>query len=78
MLTTYLKLLCVPAIWGATFIAGRIASANLPPATSGFIRFLFALAALFWRANIFARKPDFAYRGFEPGRDDVVCLCIFA
>jgi drug/metabolite transporter (DMT)-like permease len=46
MLTTYLKLLCVPAIWGATFIAGRIVSANLPPATSGFIRFLFALLAL--------------------------------
>ncbi len=46
MLRTYLKLFCVPAIWGATFIAGRIASANLPPTTSGFLRFVFALIAL--------------------------------
>jgi drug/metabolite transporter (DMT)-like permease len=46
MIKTYLKLFCVPAIWGATFIAGRIASANLPPTTSGFLRFVFALIAL--------------------------------
>ncbi|MGH6640293.1 MAG: DMT family transporter [Polaromonas sp.] len=42
----YLRLICVPAIWGGTFIAGRIVSASLPPATAGFIRFVFATLAL--------------------------------
>jgi drug/metabolite transporter (DMT)-like permease len=46
MLLTYAKLIAVPAIWGGTFIAGRIASAHLPPLTSGFIRFVFACIAL--------------------------------
>jgi drug/metabolite transporter (DMT)-like permease len=45
-LTLYLKLICVPAIWGGTFIAGRIASAHLLPTTSGAIRFMMALTAL--------------------------------
>jgi drug/metabolite transporter (DMT)-like permease len=42
----YLKLICVPAIWGGTFIAGRIASAHLLPTTSGALRFILALTAL--------------------------------
>jgi hypothetical protein len=46
MFAIYLKLTCVPILWGGTFIAGRIASAQLPPASAGFIRFVFALLAL--------------------------------
>jgi drug/metabolite transporter (DMT)-like permease len=42
----YLRLLCVPVLWGGTFIAGRLVSAQLPPATAGFVRFVFACAAL--------------------------------
>lgn len=46
LLGIYLRLSCVPVIWGATFIAGRIVSAHLPPATAAFIRFVFATLAL--------------------------------
>lgn len=46
LLGLYLRLTCVPAIWGGTFIAGRIVSAHLPPATAAFIRFVFATLAL--------------------------------
>ncbi|MEO8387789.1 DMT family transporter [Polaromonas sp.] len=42
----YLRLTCVPFLWGGTFIAGRVISAHLPPATAGFIRFVFATLAL--------------------------------
>ncbi|UUZ62412.1 DMT family transporter [Polaromonas sp. P1-6] len=46
LLGIYLRLSCVPVIWGATFIAGRIVSAHLPPATAAFVRFVFATLAL--------------------------------
>jgi drug/metabolite transporter (DMT)-like permease len=46
LLGIYLRLGCVPVLWGATFIAGRVISAHLPPATAGFIRFVFATLAL--------------------------------
>jgi drug/metabolite transporter (DMT)-like permease len=46
LLSLYARLICVPAIWGGTFIAGRIVSAQLPAATSALIRFMFALVAL--------------------------------
>ncbi|WP_366913633.1 DMT family transporter [Rhodoferax sp.] len=42
----YLRLTCVPAIWGGTFIAGRIVSAHLPAASAAFIRFVLASLAL--------------------------------
>jgi len=42
----YLRLTCVPVLWGGTFIAGRVISAQLPPATAGFVRFVFATLAL--------------------------------
>jgi drug/metabolite transporter (DMT)-like permease len=45
-LVLYLKLISVPAIWGGTFIAGRIASAHLMPTTSGTLRFMMAFVAL--------------------------------
>jgi drug/metabolite transporter (DMT)-like permease len=45
-LTLYLKTLSVPAIWGGTFIAGRIASAHLEPTSSGALRFIMAFVAL--------------------------------
>jgi drug/metabolite transporter (DMT)-like permease len=45
-LTLYLKTLSVPAIWGGTFIAGRIASAHLEPTSSGALRFTMAFVAL--------------------------------
>jgi drug/metabolite transporter (DMT)-like permease len=46
ILGLYLRLTCVPVLWGGTFIAGRVISAHLPPATAGFIRFVFATLAL--------------------------------
>lgn len=46
LLGIYLRLTCVPILWGGTFIAGRVISAHLPPATAGFIRFVFATLAL--------------------------------
>jgi drug/metabolite transporter (DMT)-like permease len=46
LLGLYLRLTCVPLLWGGTFIAGRVISAHLPPATAGFIRFVFASLAL--------------------------------
>jgi drug/metabolite transporter (DMT)-like permease len=46
LLGIYLKLGCVPVIWGGTFIAGRIVSAHVPPATAASIRFMFATLAL--------------------------------
>jgi len=42
----YLRLLCVPVLWGGTFIAGRVVSGQLPPATAGFVRYVFACLAL--------------------------------
>ena len=42
----YLRLLCVPVLWGGTFIAGRIVSGQLPPATAGFLRYVLACVAL--------------------------------
>jgi drug/metabolite transporter (DMT)-like permease len=41
-----MRLISVPAIWGGTFIAGRVVSAQLPAATSSFVRFVFASATL--------------------------------
>ncbi|MEA1939804.1 MAG: DMT family transporter [Candidatus Caldatribacteriota bacterium] len=38
----YIKLFLVALFFGSTFIAGRIMSANLPPFTSAFLRFLLA------------------------------------
>lgn len=46
LLGIYLRLTCVPMLWGGTFIAGRVISAHLPAATAGFIRFVFATLAL--------------------------------
>lgn len=46
LLGIYLKLSCVPVIWGGTFIAGRIVAAHLPPATAASIRYLLATLAL--------------------------------
>ncbi|MCC5862906.1 MAG: DMT family transporter [Gammaproteobacteria bacterium] len=42
----YARLLAVPAIWGGTFIAGRIVATALPPATASVLRYLVASAAL--------------------------------
>jgi len=39
---TYIKLFLSVLFFGGTFIAGRVMSANLPPFTSAFLRFLFA------------------------------------
>jgi drug/metabolite transporter (DMT)-like permease len=46
MLSIYLRLLCVPIIWGGTFIAGRIASNQLAPIDSAIARFVFAAISL--------------------------------
>ena len=40
--TVYIKLFLAALFFGSTFIAGRVMSANLPPFTSAFLRFLLA------------------------------------
>lgn len=42
----YARLVAVPAIWGGTFIAGRIVALQLPPATGSVLRYLVACLAL--------------------------------
>ena len=42
----YMRLVCMPVIWGGTFIAGRVVSAHLPAATAAFMRYVFAVVAL--------------------------------
>lgn len=44
--TVYLKLICVALMWGGTFIAGRIVTADLSPALSALLRFGFAVILL--------------------------------
>lgn len=42
----YLRLAVVPAIWGGTFIAGRVLALAVPPAMGSLLRYLAASAAL--------------------------------
>jgi drug/metabolite transporter (DMT)-like permease len=42
----YAKLVAVAVIWGGTFVAGRIASAEMPASTASLWRYLVACAAL--------------------------------
>jgi drug/metabolite transporter (DMT)-like permease len=42
----HLKLLATAVFWGGTFVAGRLVSAEVPPFTASFIRFVFASAIL--------------------------------
>jgi drug/metabolite transporter (DMT)-like permease len=43
---TYAKLVAVPAIWGGTFIAGRILALAMPAAVGSLLRFIVAVLAL--------------------------------
>jgi drug/metabolite transporter (DMT)-like permease len=43
---TYAKLVAVPAIWGGTFITGRILALALPAAVGSLLRFIVAVLAL--------------------------------
>jgi len=43
---TYARLVAVPAIWGGTFIAGRILALAVPPAVGALLRYVVAVAAL--------------------------------
>jgi len=43
---TYLRLAFVPAIWGGTFIAGRVLVLAVPPAVGALLRFAVACVAL--------------------------------
>ncbi len=59
LFSTYAKLICVPLIWGGTFIAGRIVSGQLPPAVGALGRYLIATVVLlgFWFASE-SRDPN--------------------
>ena len=48
---TYAKLVAVPAIWGGTFIAGRILALALPAAVGALLRYVVALVALLFAAR---------------------------
>jgi len=43
---TYARLVAVPAIWGGTFIAGRLLALAVPPAVGALMRYVVALGAL--------------------------------
>ena len=43
---TYAKLVAVPAIWGGTFIAGRVLALAVPAAVGALLRYLVAVVAL--------------------------------
>lgn len=43
---TYAKLVAVPAIWGGTFIAGRLLAQAVPAAVGSLLRFVVAVVAL--------------------------------
>ena len=43
---TYAKLVAVPAIWGGTFIAGRILALAVPAAVGSLLRYVVAVVAL--------------------------------
>ena len=45
-LSTYAKLVAVPAIWGGTFIAGRILALAVPATVGALLRYLVAIVAL--------------------------------
>lgn len=44
----HFKLLCTAALWGGTFVAGRIVSAQVGPFSGAFLRFLVASTCLTW------------------------------
>ena len=44
--TTYAKLVAVPAIWGGTFIAGRVLAMAVPASVGSLLRYLTAVVAL--------------------------------
>lgn len=44
----YLKLLGAALLWGGTFIAGRLVSAELPPYSASMLRFALASVCLLW------------------------------
>ena len=52
---TYLRLAVVPAIWGGTFIAGRILAVAVPPAVGALLRFIVACMALLAAAFLLER-----------------------
>ena len=43
---TYAKLVAVPAIWGGTFIAGRVLALAVPAAVGALLRYVVAVVAL--------------------------------
>lgn len=47
----YLRLVAVPAIWGGTFIAGRVIALQLPPAVGSVLRYVVACIALLLAAR---------------------------
>ncbi|HWP20860.1 MAG TPA: DMT family transporter [Burkholderiaceae bacterium] len=48
----YLRLVAVPAIWGGTFIAGRVVALALPPGVGSVLRYLIACVALVLAAKV--------------------------
>ena len=47
----YLRLVAVPAIWGGTFIAGRVMALQVPPAVGSVLRYAVACIALLMAAR---------------------------
>lgn len=48
----YLRLVAVPAIWGGTFIAGRVVALAVPPGVGSVLRYLIASFALVLAARL--------------------------
>lgn len=48
----YARLIAVPAIWGGTFIAGRVLALAIPPAVGALLRYVVASIALYLAARL--------------------------
>jgi drug/metabolite transporter (DMT)-like permease len=68
-----LKLTAMAVIWGGTFVAGRIAAAEIPPLSAAFTRFLFASLALMIVA---IRSPEPFWPPPRTGRWRLVLLAL--
>ncbi len=53
---TYLSLVLTMFLWGGTFIAGRLLAGSLDPASSAFLRFLIASAAMLVMTRLIEKR----------------------
>lgn len=68
----YFKLAMAPVLWGGALVAGRVISAQLPPFTTAFVRFL--LAGMFMMPVLHKREGSFP----RPARQETVMILLLS